>query len=109
MRERVKRKAPKVQARIISLQYNNDSVLIPPKNRVRFEQEWKKDGSLKELEQKMEVGKGTEKREIEAEFDGKKDQTTLEVEEPGLDIKMVKPGLVLLSMATGKGALDIEF
>jgi hypothetical protein len=107
--EKVKRKDHLVQARIISLQYNNDSVLTPPENRERFEQEVETVGSLKELEQEMEVGKGTENQEIEAEFDAKKNQTIIKVEEPGPDTRLVKPGLVLLRMATDKGNIDIEF
>ena len=107
--QKVKRKGHKVKARIISLQYNKGSVLTTPKNRERYEQEVKKDGSLKELAQIMEVGKGTEKQEIEAEFDDKKNQTTIKVEKPAPDTELVKRGLVLLLMATDKGDLDIEF
>ena len=66
-------------------------------------------GFNKELEQKMRVGKGGEKEKVRAEFDAKKNQTTIKVEEPGADTKLVKPGLTLLRMATDKGDLNIEF
>ena len=107
--EKVKRKGHKIEARILSLQYNNGPVLTPPKNKKRFEWKVGRDGSLKELEQKIKVGKGTDKQKVEAKFDGKKNQTTIKVEEPEPDTKVIKPSLVLLRMATDKGKLDIEF
>ncbi len=98
-----------LKARIISLQYNSGPVLIPPQNKEEFEWAVNKDGTLKELEQKMEVGKGREDQEVEAKFEGRKNQTTIKVEKPGRDTRLVKPGLVLLRMATDKGKLVIEF
>lgn len=57
----------------------------------------------------MEVGKGKDKQEVEAKFEGNKNQTTIKVDDPKPKTKVVKPGLVLLRMATDKGNLVIEF
>jgi hypothetical protein len=84
-----------------------------PKNENKSQWSLNKDGSLKELEQKIEVGKGKDKEEVQAKFDVKRNETTIKVKEKGKDDddakKVVKPGLVLLRMATDKGKLVIEF
>lgn len=107
--EKVKKEEREIKARILSLKYGNGPVLVPPKNKKKFEWKLSKDRTLKELEQKMRVGKGQEKETVRAEFDTKKNQTTIKVEQPGPDTKLVQPGLVLLRMATDKGDLNIEF
>jgi hypothetical protein len=111
--EKVKKAGHEIKAIIVSLQYGSGAVITPPKNKKDFEWALNKDGSLKELEQELEVGKGKDKQEVEAQFDAKNNETTIKVKEKGKDDddgkKVVKPGLVLLRLATDKGKLLIEF
>ena len=59
------------------------------------------------------MAKGKDKQKVEANFDAKKNETTIKVKEKGKDDddgkKVVKPGLLLLRLATEKGKLLIEF
>ena len=107
--EKVKREGHEIKVRIVSLQYQSGPVLTPPRNKKEFEWSGEKDGSIKELEQRMAVGKGQAKQAIEAKFEREKNQTTIKVEDAKPETKIVKPGLVLLRMVTDKGQLDIEF
>jgi hypothetical protein len=106
--EKVKKAGHEIKATIVSLQYNGSPVVTPPENKKDFQWALNKDGSLKELEQEMEVGKGKDKQGVEAKFKAKDNQTTIKVDEPKPETKIVKPGLVLLRMATDKGKLIIE-
>ena len=96
-----------LKARIVSLQYSNGPVLPAPRNTKAFE--WNgKSGNLKELEQKLTLGRGDTKHEVQAKFEAKKNQTTIKVKDL-VKTKVVRPGLVLLRLATTKGSLIIEF
>ena len=64
-----------------------------------------KDGSIKELEQKMTVGKD-DKQKVEAKYDSKKNQTKIESEHPKL--KETLTGMILLKMSTSNGNLIIS-
>jgi|GEM_PF-1738146 len=107
--EKVKKTGHEIKVKVVSLQYNNGTVIVPPKNRKSFEWSTEKDGSLKELEQEMEVGKGKDRQDVEAKYDAKKNQTTIKIDEPKPETKIVKTGLALLRMATDKGKLVIEY
>ncbi len=106
--ERVKKEGHEIKARVVSLQYNNGAVLTMPRNRKKFEWALEEDGTLKELEQKLMLRIGEQRQELEAEFDAEKNRTTIE-QEPEAESKLVKPGLVLLRMATVRGMLVLEF
>ena len=107
--EKVKKAGHEIKIKVMSLQYNNGPVIIPPKNRKSFEWSTEKDGTLKELEQEMEVGKGKDRQEVEAKYDARKNQTIIKVDEPKTEKKIVKSGLALLRLATDKGKLVIEY
>ncbi len=111
--EKVKKEGKEIKATIVNLQYNGGAVLTLPKNEKKFEWSLNKDGSLKELEQKLTVGKGKDKEEIQAKFDAKKNETAIRVKEKGKDDddgkKVVKPGLALVRLATDNGKLGIEY
>lgn len=109
--EKVKREGKEVQAEIVSLQYNGGAMVTPPKNQQSFEWATNEDGSLKALKQKLETGRDKDKRQAEATYDAKKDQTTITVNAGGKDkdTHVVKPGLVLLRLATSGGGLLIEY
>ena len=102
--EKVKTTEHEMVVSIVSIQYNNGQVITPSTNKQSFEWSVKKDGTLKELDQEMKIGKGHSKTEVSADFDAKKNKTVIETN----DVKTTLSGLVLLRMATDNGALKIE-
>ncbi len=107
LKEKVKAEGKQIKVKVVSLQYNGGSVITPVKAKKSFEWSTDKSGAIKELEQKMEVGKGAAKQEVKAKFEAKKNQTTIKTE--GSEHKAVLPGMVLLKMATSNGSLVIEY
>jgi Tol biopolymer transport system component len=106
LKEIVKAKGKEIKVRVLSIQYNDDSPITPAKNKKSFEWSTNKDGTIKELEQKMKVGKGNSKQEVKAKFDSKKNQTKIKSENPKMEETL--PGLVLLKMSTSNGNLVIS-
>lgn len=94
-----------------------------PENALKFEWSMNKDGSLKELEEAIEVESPTE-QQVRAKFESKKGTTKITVhegrperidEDDGEDeedderpAKVVRTGLVLLELVTQNGQLAIE-
>jgi hypothetical protein len=107
--ELVRKEDHEIKARVFSTQYNDGPVLAAPRNTMNFEWSFGEDGGLKELQQKLAVGAGTTRQEIEAKFHERKNQTAIEQEEPKPEQQFVKPGVVLLRMSTDKGNLVLEF
>jgi hypothetical protein len=98
-----------IKTRVVSTRYGGGPVVAAPRNRASFQWSLGKHGSLRELEQQLEVRSGATRREIEARFDARRNRTIIKQEEPEPETVIVKPGLVLLRMATDKGKLGIEF
>ena len=91
---------------VISVQYNGGDVIeFPPKADKKFEWSLNKDGSLKELEQKMELGKGKNRQQVTAHYNAKKNQTEFTIR--GQKGRLVGDGLLLLCMQTDGGDLTI--
>lgn len=106
---RVKKEGREIKASFVSFQYADGPVLAASPNEEAFEWALAKDGTLSELEQRIEVQEGKDRCVWKAKYDARKNQTTIEQEDSQPETIIVKPGLVLLRMATGKGALAIEF
>ena len=97
-----------VEIEVVSIQYNDgDVIAFPPKADKKFEWSLNSDGTLKELEQKMELGKGNTKQQVTAHYSSKKETTEINVH--GGDGKLVGDGLTLLCMISSDGELDIVF
>ncbi len=101
------------KATIVSLQYNGGPVITPPANKKQFDLEANENGTLKSLQQKLSVGKGASRNWVKADYNAKKNQTVIksgtgEEDDEGAS-KQVKPGLVLLRLATSNGSLVIEY
>lgn len=107
--EKVRKKGHELKAHVVSLQYNSGTPIMAPKNKKGFEWSENKDSSLKELEQELEVGKDKGRQELSAKFNSKDNQTIIKLDAPKQETKVVKPGLVLLRLATDKGRLIIEY
>jgi hypothetical protein len=105
--EKVKKEGHEIDAKMLSLQYNSGPVIKLGENEKQFEWKLNKDGTIKELDQEMKIGHDGSKQDVTAEFDAKKNKTTVTVEKP--ETKTSFPGLVLLRMATSNGNLGIEF
>jgi hypothetical protein len=93
---------------VVSLQYNGGPVVSSPENTEQFT--WDaENGRLKELDQSVQIGQGKAQQDTEGSFDAEKNTTTITVHGSRPEVKIIKPGLVLLRTATNKGRLTIEF
>jgi hypothetical protein len=99
----------RIMVHIVSLQYNNGAVVAIHHNEQHFASSSTSGGALNELDQEMKAMTDNIRHKVEAEFEAGKNQTTISIEEPEPETKMVKPGLVLLRLVTDKGQLHIEF
>ena len=103
-----------VQVRVISTQYNNGAVVNAAYNLKAFEWSVDSKGGLKELEQNMIVGQGKTRQQVNAHFDARKNQTTIQKDtedgdHKGKDKPVITTGLVLLRLAVVNGGLSIEY
>ncbi len=103
--EVVKQKGNQIKVKVLSIQYNDNSIIKPKYATKHFEWSIDKNSSIKELEQKMTVGKH-DKQKVKAKYYSKYDQTKMESKYPKL--KETLPGIVLLQMHTDKGNLVIK-
>jgi hypothetical protein len=107
--EKVKKQGGHVSVRVMSLQYGQGTVIPLPRNTQTFEWELAADGSLKELDEELNIDGGKDDQRVEANFDSRRMETIVLREEPEPKIKETKPGLSLLRMVTVAGKLKIEF
>jgi pectin methylesterase-like acyl-CoA thioesterase len=111
---KVKHEGGELKARIISWSYQNGpaggataSLSDAPRN--RFDVDWKtdRDGSLNELEQLLSIYSGENRQEVDAGYDADRNETTIRVGDS--ELRIVRPGLVLLKLTTNRGVLGIEY
>jgi hypothetical protein len=88
-----------LQASVTGLRYNGVAA-SPPFSSLAYS--WKTDngGALKSLEQDLTVGKGPTQQNVDAVYNGSKDETKIGTS--------TVPGLVLVKVASSAGALVIE-
>jgi pectin methylesterase-like acyl-CoA thioesterase len=104
---KVNRNGRELHARIISWAYQNGAFSDTPRNRFEFEWQTNLDGSLKKLEQSLEINSGRNREKVEADYNGSRDETTIKVDDSRQ--RIVRPGLVLLKLITNQGRLGIEY
>jgi type VI protein secretion system component Hcp len=107
LKEIVKIKGKEIKVKVLSIQYGDGTPIKPDKNKKAFEWSINKDGTIKELEQKMTTKDGKSKQEVKAKYSSKKDQTKIESEKP--KVNLTKQGLALLQMHTANGKLVIKY
>ncbi len=96
-----KNEGKETKAEIISLQYNNGTTITANDTRIEAEYSVDKNGTIKELEQKIKTSKDSE---IEAKYSLKKNQTEIKTgNEKQEEKKETRPGLVILEIITDKG------
>jgi hypothetical protein len=104
---KVRHEGHEVKAGIISMQYNSGPAARPAKNKLAAEYSFDKNGELRELEQKVSVKK---QFEVEAKYRERRDETTIKADAAGgEDRKETRAGLVVVEMATDKGALGYRY
>ena len=105
---RLKREDDELEASLVSLRMNGGAPVTLPANELKFEWAVSR-GVLKELEQKISVGKGHQKQKAQAHFEAKKNETRIEQEDGKIERELTRAGLVLLRLETDRGALVIRF
>ncbi len=105
--ERVRKADHSVTVHIVSVQYGSGPVLTLPRNKQTFEWETGRDGTLRELDQRFQVGTEKHGQEVSAHFDAEDNRTVIRDESK--HGRSIKPGLVLLQMATENGKLAVQF
>ena len=103
--ERLKQKGKEIKAELESVQYNDEEII---ELEADFKYEWSlnKDGTIKELEQKIEVDN---QFKIKAKYSYKKDETKIEIKENKEKTKQTFSGLVVIKLITKSGVLSFEF
>ena len=103
----VKAEGHELKARIVSLQYNSGPIVSAPMNKLSYEWDTGKNAVLKELEQELKIDTGSAEQEVEAGFRADRNQTVIKTKHPNGTI--VKPGLVLLRIASNRGQFAFEY
>ena len=95
----------------MSLAYNGGDQLTLPENELKCEWATEKTGILKELEQKLEIGRAKSEVEVQAKFEGKKNETEIKVKTHGSEPhqRVTRPGVVFLNLTTNQGALGVDY
>ncbi len=105
----VRKEEHRIDATVLNVQYNGGSVLTMPRNEETFNWESEKVGNLEELYQTLTVSAGKNSQRWSAEYESRRNSTTIEREAPKPEQRSVQPGLVLLQMSTAGGKLSIGF
>ena len=107
----VKAEGHETEFTLLSLAYNGGAQLTLPENELKCEWATEKTGTLKELEQKLEIGRAKSEVEVQAKFEGKKNETEIKVKTHGAEPhqRVTRPGLVFLNLTTNQGALGVDY
>jgi hypothetical protein len=101
----VKADGHKIEAEIVSLQYNSGPILSAPDNELKYDWQTEQNGALKKLKQNLKVD-GSSDQEVDAEFKANQNQTVIKTKHPNQTT--VETGLVLFRFASAQGQLVIE-
>jgi hypothetical protein len=104
----VKKRERELEARAIGLSYNGS---VTPIHAVEADFHWAlaTTGTLKKLDQGIQIGDSEPQQNVEAFFDARRGVTVIRGEEPKPAWRIVRPGLALLGIATHAGALSIDY
>lgn len=102
-----KNEGRELKAAIVSLQYNNDTVINARENKMAFEYSLEKNGGLKELTQNISA---KNKFDIGAKYNASKDQTAISIKLAGKrEKKEIKIGMTILEMVISNGTLKYKY
>ncbi len=108
--KKLKQQGKEIKIEIQELRYNGVSSESVPKTILQYEWSSDKTGKLKELEEKVTVGS----LKIEGHYDAKKNVTRIEEkvgsgEEKEKENRKTLPGLVIISLSTDKGKIEVSY
>jgi len=98
-----------LSASVETLQYNNGAVVHVPFNRQLFAWVSNGSGSLFDLAQEAVAGEGGNATFVGAVYNAERDETIIKRKAAGVTTQVVKPGLVLVEIATEGGTLAIKY
>jgi YD repeat-containing protein len=111
--EMVKKEGNEIKVYVVGLRYEDADgpgrFIFFWNARKAFEWSVDRNGTLKSLAQMMEVGKDRGRERVEADYDARKNRTTITVKDGGRERKEVRTGLVLLRMVSDHGKMVIEY
>jgi hypothetical protein len=96
-----------LSVKVTRLSYQSGPVSEVAKNHFTFDWKTNGDGSLKTLEQMLDINSGPDSQKVEADYDAVHNETTIRVGDSQPVI--VRPGLVLLKLTTNRGVFGIEY
>ena len=109
--EKVVKSDNQINVHVISMQYDNGPVMPAPVNLKHFSWSYDKHDKPREIDQAMIVGRfALPTIFVHAEFSQETNQTHIQVIQYGQHPQvMVKAGLDLIKMLTGKGSLTVQY
>jgi alpha-tubulin suppressor-like RCC1 family protein len=91
-----------------SVQYNDGVVMTPPRNRIEYQWNTDAGATVTSLKQHLELGQGSSKTEITANYNKTKNQTAIDLVLRSGPAKLTAPGLVTLRTSTISGGLSFS-
>jgi hypothetical protein len=105
--EKIKQHGKEIKAESKSVQYNNGEIINLPKTELKYEWSLNKDGTVKELNQRIKV---EGQFDIKAKYNHKNDKTKINIkQENGEELEQALPGLVIVKLITKSGVLEFKY
>ena len=104
--EKLKQEGKEIKTELEGLQYNN-GLIIEVEAELKYEWPLNKDGTIKELEQKIKV---EDKFDIKAKYNHQKDETEIKIKLPGQEEqRQTFSGIKIIKLITKSGVLGFDF
>src|SRR5262249_54448412 len=91
-----------------SVQYNDGVVITPPRNRIEYQWNTDAGGTVTSLKQHLELGQGSGKTEIKANYNKTKNQTAIDLVLRSGPAKFTAPGMATMRTSTISGGLSFS-
>ena len=95
-----------LSVKVISLSYRSGPVSEAAKNHFTFDWKTNGNGSLKTLDQILDINSEPDRQSAAADYNSVSNETTIKVKDTQ---PIVRPGLVLLKLTTNQGVLGLEY
>lgn len=104
--DKLKQEGKQIKAELDAIQYNGEPI-IESKVELKYEWSLNKDGTVKELEQRI---KAEDQFDVKAKYNHQKDETEIKIKEKdNEEIKRTLSGLAIIKLITKSGILDFEY
>lgn len=106
--EKVNQKIKEIKVELKAIQYNDESAVEFSKSEIKYEWSLNKDGTIKELGQKIEV---KNQFKIQAKYNHQKNETEIKIKigNQKSEKKQILSGMAIIKLITKLGVLDYEF